>query len=64
MEAQGVSREALKGPQGPAPHMAEEFEQEQKKGAKDAQPGESSELFQISEITGNANYISRDLVQG
>jgi hypothetical protein len=55
MEAQGVSREALKGPQGPAPHMAEEFEQEQKKGSKDA----SSELSQISEIMGNANNIPR-----
>jgi len=44
MEDHGVSKEALKGPQGPAPHTAHEFENEEKKGGNDAQPAESSEL--------------------
>jgi hypothetical protein len=32
MEDHHVSREALKGPQGQAPHTAEEFEKERKTG--------------------------------
>lgn len=42
MEDHGVSKEALKGPQGPAPHTADEFEKEGKEGKKDAQPVDSS----------------------
>jgi hypothetical protein len=39
---QGVSKEALEGPQGPAPHPASEFEDEakgKKPAAKEAKPG-------------------------
>lgn len=41
MEDHGVSKEALKGPQGPAPHTADEFEKEGKGGNKDAHTVES-----------------------
>lgn len=43
MEDHGVSKEALKGPQGPAPHAAAEFEKEGKKETKNEQRTESSE---------------------
>lgn len=42
MEDHGISKETLKGPQGPAPHAAAEFEKEGKKETKDEQPAESS----------------------
>lgn len=42
MEDHGVSRETLKGPQGPAPHPAADFEKEGQKETKDEQPAGSS----------------------
>lgn len=44
---QGVSKEALEGPQGPAPHPASEFEDEakgKKPAAKEAKPGKQNKL--------------------
>lgn len=57
MKDHGVSKEALKGPQGPAPHAAAEFQKEGKKETKDGQPAESSESSLLFEypIIGSAN---------
>ncbi|KAJ5993409.1 hypothetical protein N7451_009133 [Penicillium sp. IBT 35674x] len=41
MEDHGVSRETLKGPQGPAPHPAADFEKEGRKETKNEQPAGS-----------------------
>lgn len=38
MEDHQVSKEALQGPQGPAPKSAEQFEKDSKRGAKSSKP--------------------------
>ena len=53
--SQQVSKEALKGPQGPAPHPAEEFEKEMKGNGpvfRDVDYGASSECDPLPSRTG------------
>lgn len=45
MEQHHVSKEALQGPQGPAPRPAEDFEKDLGKASKDLQDRESGTLY-------------------
>lgn len=48
MEQHHVSKEALQGPQGPAPRAAEDFEKDLGKLSKEVQDREEGKLFSRS----------------